>query len=521
MSLSFTPEGFCGCCGVFAFRRPGAVASAFVCEAQAETTTTTPVAGRAATAFAAGTLVIAGATVVDPRTGARQADAAVVMRQGRIVQVGGETPAPGPDVAVLDGAGGWLVPGYNDMHTHVLELAEPAGALALMLAEGVTGFRQMSGSTALLAARREGRLRLPDAGPAALELPGDLMTPLNAATPEDARAEVRRQKGEGADFAKAGMMGADAFLAALDEAAKVGLPLLGHLQDGVDAAEASRLGFRSIEHLGPGAAVWLGCSSQEAALKADTPPPRMRPLPKWAGMLKPLIMWRLQTILINPAAFAPEPSIAHLGRAAESFDAARFADLAERFAADGTWHVPTLVRLRTQHLAEDPAYQAADFLRFMPAANIRKWRQVTARFSRLSAQARRTYAELYPRELALAKALHDAGVKMMAGTDGGMFGGPGQTLREEFAELAKAGIAPLDILRMATCNPADYLGRADRMGAVEPGMDADLVLLDADPAEGVENLHAIRAVVRAGRAYPKAELDRLEAQVACRRGRLN
>ncbi len=104
-----------------------------------------------------GPLALAGVTVVDPATGDAARDRTVTMNLGRILDVFPRgSREPDPAVATIDARGKWVVPGYNDMHSHVLELAEPAGALALMLAEGVTGFRQMSGSPRLLAKRRRG-----------------------------------------------------------------------------------------------------------------------------------------------------------------------------------------------------------------------------------------------------------------------------------------------------------------------------------------------------------------------------
>jgi imidazolonepropionase-like amidohydrolase len=107
---------------------------------------------------------------------------------------------------------------------------------------------------------------------------------------------------------------------------------------------------------------------------------------------------------------------------------------------------------------------------------------------------------------------------MMTGTDGGSMAAPGLTLRQKFAELAKAGFSSLKILQMTTINPAQYLGREDAMGTVEPGRNADLVVLDANPLDNVENLHRINAVVRAGTHYSAAELATLKVRVATGRG---
>jgi len=81
-------------------------------------------------------------------------------------------------------------------------------------------------------------------------MPGSLLTPFNARSADRVTEEIRQQKNQGADFIKVGLVSPDVFFAASAEGKRVGLPVLGHLQEGVDAAQASRAGFRSIEHLG-------------------------------------------------------------------------------------------------------------------------------------------------------------------------------------------------------------------------------------------------------------------------------
>jgi imidazolonepropionase-like amidohydrolase len=180
-----------------------------------------------------------------------------------------------------------------------------------------------------------------------------------------------------------------------------------------------------------------------------------------------------------------------------------------------------MVRLRTQEYAENPEYEQDEMLAYMPARAVKNWREVTARFKALPAAMRHAFRDAYPRQLELAKLLCDSGVRMMAGTDGGSYLGPGLTLKQEFAELALAGISPLRILQMATTDPADYLGRSDAMGRVAVGYDADLVLLNADPLARVEHLHGIAAVVRAGAYHSAQTLDGLRRSVAEKRGSLH
>jgi imidazolonepropionase-like amidohydrolase len=66
---------------------------------------------------------------------------------------------------------------------------------------------------------------------------------------------------------------------------------------------------------------------------------------------------------------------------------------------------------------------------------------------------------------------------------------------------------------MATLRGAEFLGRTSSLGSVEPGKDADLVLLDANPLESVQNLHAIHAVVRGGFHRSRDDLEALKREV--------
>jgi len=100
---------------------------------------------------------------------------------------------------------------------------------------------------------------------------------------------------------------------------------------------------------------------------------------------------------------------------------------------------------------------------------------------------------------------------MMLGTEGGGQA-PGQSIHQEFDELAKTGLSPLKIVQMTTVNPAKFLGRSATMGSIEVGKNADIVLVEGNPVESVQNLHRISGVVRAGFYYSQADLDALRAR---------
>ncbi|MGH7710613.1 MAG: amidohydrolase family protein, partial [Gemmatimonadaceae bacterium] len=66
---------------------------------------------------------------------------------------------------------------------------------------------------------------------------------------------------------------------------------------------------------------------------------------------------------------------------------------------------------------------------------------------------------------------------------------------------------PLDAIRMATLNPAGFLGAVDSLGTIAPNKIADLLLLDADPLVDIRNTTRINAVVANGRLYDRTSLD--------------
>ena len=70
----------------------------------------------------------------------------------------------------------------------------------------------------------------------------------------------------------------------------------------------------------------------------------------------------------------------------------------------------------------------------------------------------------------------------------------------------EAGLTPIEALAAATVQPARFLSLQDRMGLIEPGMRADLVLLDASPLDDISNTRTLYRVVSKGRVLDPVEL---------------
>lgn len=102
----------------------------------------------------------------------------------------------------------------------------------------------------------------------------------------------------------------------------------------------------------------------------------------------------------------------------------------------------------------------------------------------------------------LARALHDAGVHVLAGTDAGgpEFIVPGASMSDELRQLVSSGLEPYDALRAATADAAKFI-RRDDIGTIEAGKLADLVLLRGDPLRDIDNVEVRAGVMLRGKYY--------------------
>ncbi len=113
-----------------------------------------------------------------------------------------------------------------------------------------------------------------------------------------------------------------------------------------------------------------------------------------------------------------------------------------------------------------------------------------------------TAASRMNNQLALVKAMHEAGVPIVAGTDAGI---PGHSLLRSLELYVRAGLTPMEALRSATAVAAKSMGMDGEAGTIEPGKRADLLILDANPLTDIANIRKSRFVVAAGRMYQTAD----------------
>jgi imidazolonepropionase-like amidohydrolase len=92
-----------------------------------------------------------------------------------------------------------------------------------------------------------------------------------------------------------------------------------------------------------------------------------------------------------------------------------------------------------------------------------------------------------------------AGVRVAFGTDAGVF--PHGWNAKQFALMVRWGLTPMQAIQSATCHAADLLGWSDRVGAVAPGLYADLIAVTGNPLEDITELERVKFVMKGGVVY--------------------
>lgn len=447
-------------------------------------------------------LVIRGVTVLDG-TGAAPLPDRTVLVVGRHIAAIGDADLPVPaGTPELDGAGRWLTPGLWDLHVHpddpeVWHLEPPEAErerfLPLFVAAGVTAVRDMGGDLERLdrwrAAIAAGDLVGPHIvrGGPLVDGP-EPMWPGSVAVADAAagRAAVDALAARGVDFIKVySLLPADAFAAIAGRCRELDLPFAGHVPRSSDPFEAATLGMASQEHL-------LGM------VRASADPERLEQ--GLAAVPEDLTGTAARNARIEALFQAADPE--------------RTVALARHLARHRTAVVPTLILWKRRAWFDPEHPRVAPFLPLMPATIQAWWSpDENIHLRELSPESMAGERLLFARYLEIARALHEAGVPLLPGTDTGgnphLF--PGFSLHDELELLVDAvGLTPAEALSAATARSADLCRVRDR-GRVAVGQVADLLLLEADPHADIRHLREPLAVVLAGRLLDRQALADLRA----------
>jgi imidazolonepropionase-like amidohydrolase len=439
---------------------------------------------------------ITNVTVIDAVNGVRE-NQTVIFDGDEITAVNSSDMDPAV-AETIDGTGKFLIPGLWDFHVHLTYDERFTNSMpALFLSYGITSVRDTGGLMRKVLPVVQ-KMRAPDAVAPRVFFAGPLLDGnfvvydgdsrpeigVRNATPDDARAMIRRLKEQGVDFIKIYEMVSPAvFDAMVETAQELELPIDSHVPLSLRASTAGPL-VDSIEHLRN---IEMDCASNAPELHET----RLELLRNPDGLSGGDLRSSLHSLQRLPAI--------------ANYDEARCDRTIE--ALISTTQVPTL-RLGALNLA--PPYERDD------------WQDA---LSRIRADARvdwqKTSLEIadHPNEdftafgewsLFLVGRMHARGVPIGAGTDTPIFiSVPGYSLHSELQLLVRAGLSPLEAIRSATVRPAEFFSLQNEMGTIDVGKRADLVLLDANPLENIANTKRIAAVVSKGKLLTRNELSEL------------
>lgn len=412
------------------------------------------------------TFVLENVRVIDG-TGAPAREAAnIVIQDGRIVYVGTAAPEVPPDAKRIDLSGHTVLPGLVMMHEHLSYFsgayiwdAHPGSVPKLLLAAGVTTARTAGSESPQVDINLKQRIdsgravgpRLFITGPYLNDPSGGFLGDNAVSDAAEASAVTAFWGSRGATSVKVySAISPDALRGAVMEAERRGMHVAGHLGE-TSCAEAADAGIHTIEHgltscmkdFGITPATVSSFHYESSRTKADQ-------------LIAQLVRSGVVIVSTPPATEAYDPTAEELSMLSPD-QRARY----QQFIEDRPpWHIPLAV--------------------------IPEWNRAHRAFERDFVAA---------------------GGRLLVGADandGGLV--PGYANHSALIALVRAGFAPLQVIKFATADAADFLNVDEQIGTVTPGKVADLLIVRGSPDRDMEDIRNVVYVFKDGRAYDPSRL---------------
>jgi imidazolonepropionase-like amidohydrolase len=432
------------------------------------------------------TIAIEHVRVIDGTGAPSVADETVVIEHGKIAAVGPASTTVVPaNATAIDASGETLTPGFVGTHDHLYYVSGgpmfvmremPYSFPRLYLAAGVTTIRTTGSVEPYTDLRVK---RAVDAGQLLgphLDVTSPYMTGFEPdfiqmgqlRSVQDARRSVAFWADRGVTSFKLYMQTPPDIARAVIEAAHArGLKVAGHLCS-IGFTRAAEMGIDSLEHgflidtefypnKKPGICPQTTRADLEAFANLSINDPRVRRL--------------FRTMIVHHVALSSTLAV---------FEGSN----------------PPPMRVEQRNFTVEDAESAADVMRVRgiilarPAARRALWHRV------------------WEKELQLEAAFYREGGLLTQGPDptgyGASLAGFGD--QRDMELLVQAGLTPVQAIHVATENGAILLGRQSHVGTIEPGMNADLVLIDGNPAANIDDVERVRVVFKDGVGYDSARI---------------
>jgi imidazolonepropionase-like amidohydrolase len=391
------------------------------------------------------------------------ADQTVVVDKGLITAVGpsGSTRVPA-GAQVIDGRGKTLIPGMWDCHMHVGD--DYTGPQELSL--GVTSVRDPGNDDLLTIDRRTraaaGQLLFPHVYPSSLidgKGPYTAQVANVATSQAEAVALVDRAKANGFTGVKFYGTFNPAWLpASIAEAHKLGLHVHGHIPAGIRPMDAIDDGYDEVTHIN-----WIIMQAMPDSVIAVS-----------NGIMR----------FEGPGRYARDVDL----------DGPAMTAIVRTMARKRIYSDPTMVAFESLYVPDNgdlsPSY--SPFLGTLPPTVERGFR--SGGFAVPKDLTRSDYRASWAKMVALLARMHEAGIPIVAGTDGS-----GIEIVHELEIYQQAGFTPAEALAAATIEPARLVGQDQHTGSIRVGKAADLALVEGDPSTRIGDLRQTRVVMLDGK----------------------
>jgi enamidase len=423
-------------------------------------------------------LALTHARVIDGTGAAPRPDQTVIIRDGIIASIGPSSATPVPaGVQAIDLTGKSVMPGLVMVHEHLYypngggwygnydesftRLYLAGGVTAMRTAGNVNGYTDIAIKEQIDAGRKPGPWI--DATGPYLQGPGGVAGQMHILKDAgDARRMVNFWADAGATSFKAYMdITRDELRAAIEEAHKRNLKVTGHLCS-VTEREAAELGIDDLEHSFFVATDFVPnkqpdrCPGQGVGMQAlslvDTSKAEFKALVK--------------TLIDHKVALTSTLTVF------ETFTPGR--------------PMPAGLDVLVPPLRES----------------------FERNYQRTQANTGSIYAKLFPQVMAMEVYFVRAGGTLLVGTDPTGGGGviPGFSNQRAVELLVEEGLSPLEAIKVATMNGANFLGIGNRTGTLAAGKQADLLVIGGDPSARIADIRNVEIVFKRGVGFDPAKL---------------